>query len=167
VGRSRHTSKTREKYERSLFDIFRREADFLRHCPRASGNGYLWPSIMACQRGYSTGHTIPSSLVFRSGGPHPKSMAGSSHFKLSQKPRKPSERYRHSVSLPVKYYPNIVTPLIRAQAGVFVACAELERSLDNILESLANRIVAHSSRPQIASLLRAVPAWRARFLSVC
>ncbi|HEY7387321.1 MAG TPA: hypothetical protein VH640_02355 [Bryobacteraceae bacterium] len=37
--------------------------------------------------------------------------------------------------MPVKYYPNIVTPRIRAQEGVFVACAELERPLDNTLEN--------------------------------
>lgn len=35
-----------------------------------------------------------------------------------------------SITSPVKYYPNIVTSRIRAQEGLFVACAELEVPLD-------------------------------------
>jgi type I restriction enzyme M protein len=34
------------------------------------------------------------------------------------------------IDRPVKYYPNHVTPRIRAQEGVFIACAKLEDPLD-------------------------------------
>jgi hypothetical protein len=33
----------------------------------------------------------------------------------------------------VKLFPNIVTPRIRAQEGLFVVCAQLERPLDEVL----------------------------------
>lgn len=40
-----------------------------------------------------------------------------------------------SIVTPVKYYPNIITPRIRAQEGLFVACAALETPLDKALRS--------------------------------
>ena len=36
---------------------------------------------------------------------------------------------------PVKYYPSVVTPRIRAQEGLFVACSELETPMDHVLRS--------------------------------
>ena len=38
-----------------------------------------------------------------------------------------------TITFPVKYYPNIVTPRIRAQEGLFIACAQLETPLDRAL----------------------------------
>lgn len=56
-----------------------------------------------------------------------------------QAPNKASESVRAAspfgLASPVKYYPNIVTPRIRAQEGLFVASAAPEVPLDEALRS--------------------------------
>src|SRR4029077_502546 len=46
-----------------------------------------------------------------------------------------------------KFYPNVITPRIRAQEGVFVVCAQLETALDQVLPNTWNveRLVIPSS----------------------
>ena len=52
--------------------------------------------------------------------------------KLSQETLKSSPFALHG---PRKYYPNVVTPRLRAQEGLFVAFSEIERPLDDSLRS--------------------------------
>ena len=128
-------SVTREKYERSLFDMFRREARaFLTTLP---ADQWEWLSI-AQHHGLPTRlldwtHSVLVALYFavengvevdgqifalRSAGKASEAELSSSPFELAD---------------PVKYYPNVVVPRIRAQESLFVACAALEAPLDERL----------------------------------
>ncbi len=137
VGRAKHTSKSREKYERSVFDIFRREAHgFLAMVPT---NEWEWLSL-------AQHHGLPTRLLDWTHNPlvalyfaveantetDGQIFALRALTKASASVRTASP---FSLTSPVKYYPNIVTPRIRAQEGLFVACAALEVPLDQALRS--------------------------------
>lgn len=137
VGRGQHKSKTREKYERSLFDIFCREA----HGSIPIMPTSEWEWLFVAQH-----HGLPTRLLDWTYNPlvalyfaveaHPESdgriFALQAFTKASDAIRTASP---FGISSPVKYYTNIVTPRIRAQEGLFVACAELETPLDQALRS--------------------------------
>lgn len=135
VGRGDHTSKDRQKYEKSLFDIFCREArGYLTVLP---SNEWEWLSV-AQHHGLPTRlldwtHNILVALYFVV---EANPSEDGSLFAL-RSTTKASERVRDgspfSIDKPVKFYPNIVTPRIRAQEGVFVVCTELEACLDETL----------------------------------
>jgi len=137
VGRGLHTSKSREKYEQSLFDIFQREAHgFLATVP---ANEWEWLSI-------AQHHGLPTRLLDWTHNPlvalyfavEANSGSDGQIFAL-QALTKAAESVRtaspFSIASPVKYYPNIVTSRIRAQEGLFVACASVEVPLDQALRS--------------------------------
>lgn len=135
VGRGKHTSKSREKYERSLFDIFKREAHgFL---PTIPSNDWDWLSL-------AQHHGLPTRLLDWTYNPlvalyfavSANDDASGEIFALNA-PRKASEYVRaaspFSISTSAKFFPNLVSQRIRAQEGLFVACADLEQPLDQTL----------------------------------
>jgi len=135
VGRGSHTSRSREKYEQSLFEIFQREAHgFLATLPASD-----WEWLSLAQH-----HGPPTRLLDWTHNPlaalyfavEANPELDGQVFALSA-PGKASASVRaappFNIKYSVKYYPNIVTQRIRAQEGVFVACAELEVPLDRAL----------------------------------
>ncbi|MFN0106790.1 MAG: FRG domain-containing protein [Bryobacteraceae bacterium] len=135
VGRSVHTSKSRSKFETSMFEIFRREAVGLLSAPPRDD----WEWLSLAQH-----HGLPTRLLDWTQNPlvalffaveaHPEQDGQIFALRATVKA---SDRTRASppfeIASPVKFYPNSVTARIRAQEGLFVACAELERPLDEAL----------------------------------
>jgi hypothetical protein len=135
VGRGAHTSRSREKYEESLFDIFRREArGYLAAVP---ANDWEWLSI-------AQHHGLPTRLLDWTQNPlaalyfsvDSNLTVDGEFFALRAITKGGDAFLRQSpfaITQPVKFYPNIVTPRIRAQEGLFVACSAIETSLDKAL----------------------------------
>ena len=132
VGRATHTSKSRLGYERSLFDIFCREA--CAHLLNIPSDEWEWLSI-------AQHHRLPTRLLDWTYNPlvalyfavEGNEAADGQLFALHSV-TKASERVRErspfAIKRPVKLYPNVVTSRIRAQEGLFVACSEIEQPLD-------------------------------------
>ncbi len=137
VGRDKHTSETRQKYEKSLFDIFCREARS--HTTLVPEDDWEWLSI-------AQHHGLPTRLLDWTHNPLAALFfaveRNEKHdgvlFAL-QASTKASERVRglspFEIQRPVKLYPNFVSPRIRAQEGLFVACPDIELPLDQQLPS--------------------------------
>lgn len=137
VGRAQHTSACRSKYEESLFDIFRREARGYFNASSLPTDDWEWLSL-------AQHHGLPTRLLDWTHNP-----LAALYFAVSENQdvdgqffalhsiRKVSERIRSgspfTIERPVKFYPNVITPRIRAQEGVFVVCADVELPLDEVL----------------------------------
>jgi len=135
VGRSSHTSANRAKYEKSLFDIFCREAKGYLTAPPE--DEWEWLSI-AQHHGLPTRlldwtHNALVALYF---AVEENTACDAALFALHA-PRKVGQDVRDgspfAIDKPAKFYPNIVTSRIRAQEGLFVVCAETEVPLDRSL----------------------------------
>jgi FRG domain len=137
VGRGKHTSKSREKYEESLFTIFRREA--VGYISSIPADDWEWLS-------FAQHHGLPTRLLdwtnnllaalYFAVDSHPD--ADGEVFALRAVNKASDNRISGSpfkISKPIKYYPNLVTPRIRAQEGLFVVCSDLEIPLDQNLRS--------------------------------
>lgn len=135
VGRGTHTSKSREKYETSLFDIFCREARS--HLETVPTNEWEWLSI-AQHHGLPTrlldwSHNPMVAIYFAVNGNENKDGAIFSLYSINKANERVREGSPFNISRPVKLYPNFVSPRIRAQEGLFVACPNVEIPLDQQL----------------------------------
>jgi hypothetical protein len=135
VGRGKHASKSREKYERSLFETFRREAHaFLPTVPSDE-----WELLAIAQH-----HGLPTRLLDWTHNP-----LAALYFAVEARPETDGRFYalralkraseNQSTGSPfalthaAKYHPSWVTPRLRAQEGLFVATPNLEIPLDDRL----------------------------------
>jgi hypothetical protein len=117
-------------------------------CLATHGNGFRSLSIMACPRLLDWTHNPLVALYFAVWH-HPER---DGQFFALHSVIKESERTRacspFEITQPAKFYPNVITPRIRAQEGVFVICNELETSLERVLPEdwKIERLIVPASR---------------------
>jgi hypothetical protein len=136
VGRiSRPALSARLKLERTLFDVFQREACGML-APQLT-NDWEWLSI-------AQHHGLPTRLLDWTHNP-----LVALYFAVQANPNKDGQLLAirgliklpqalpsgspFDIETPVKYYPHVVSPRMRCQEGLFVVCAQPETPLDETL----------------------------------
>lgn len=160
VGRGPYASKYTKKYDREMFKMFRREAHgFLGLLPSSEWD---WLAL-AQHHGLPTRlldwtHNVLVALYFAVESNAETDGQIFALYGLAEAPETVLESSPFEIPSPVKYYPNIVSPRIRAQEGLFVACAELEIPLDQTLPKAARidvvRVPAGRKRHLLYELFR-------------
>jgi hypothetical protein len=136
VGRIDHVSATRDKAERSLLSIFQRSA--VQHLERIPASNWQWLAL-------AQHHRLPTRMLDWSFNP-----SVALYFTVSELPdvvgrlyalHAPSkigdEEMRRTdpldIQRPVKYFPEVVTPRIAAQEGLFTLHARTDEPLEDQL----------------------------------
>ena len=154
IGRDKHTSVSREKYERSVFDVFCREAHG--QLPVSPANDWEWLSV-------GQHHGLPTRLLDWSYNPlvalyfsvESKSETDGEFFALwstTKMSRNAHDRSPFDIKRPAKFYPKIVTPRLRSQEGLFVVCSDVDHPLDQSLRDdwkLERYVVPSSAKKTI------------------
>jgi hypothetical protein len=137
VGRNPCVSESRSRYEHGLFEIFCREARG--HFNHSSIPVTDWEWLSVAQH-----FGLPTRLLDWTQNP-----LAALYFAVSKNPKCDGQLFAlravlkasettpkgspFTIDKPVKFYPNHITPRIRAQEGVFVVCAKVEAPLDAVL----------------------------------
>jgi hypothetical protein len=137
VGRFSLASVSRSKYENNLFETFCREARGYFNSSSLPANEWEWLSL-------AQHHGLPTRLLDWTHNP-----LVALYFAVCENPKIDGQLFAlHSIrrtnevnsagspfviERPIKFYPNVITPRIRAQEGAFVVCANVESPLDKVL----------------------------------